>query len=125
MKHHLHDRIPVIDLFAGPGGFVSIIRRKPGKAFEAVGGKVAEQVGTRLGLSRDQVEILRNCASEKAIGELMSLIGRANRTKFRNQVLRPLLDAGLIEMTIPDKPTSSKQKYRLTETGKQILNQDK
>jgi ATP-dependent DNA helicase RecG len=55
----------------------------------------------------------------------MGLIGRANRTKFRDQVLRPLLDAGLIEMTIPDKPTSSKQKYRLTEMGKQILNQDK
>jgi predicted transcriptional regulator len=93
------------------------------KAFEAVGGKVAEQVETRLGLSRDQVEILRNCASEKAIGELMSLIGRANRTKFRNQVLKPLLDAGLIEMTIPDKPISSKQKYWLTEKGKQYSRQ--
>ena len=54
----------------------------------------------------------------------MEIEGRSDRTKFRNQVLRPLLDAGLIEMTIPDKPTSSKQKYRLTEMGKQILNQD-
>ncbi|MFZ5759248.1 MAG: ATP-binding protein [Thermodesulfobacteriota bacterium] len=36
-------------------GFVTVIRRKPGKAFEAVGGKVApevlEQVGTKSGLS--------------------------------------------------------------------------
>jgi len=110
-------------------GFVTVIRRKPGKAFEAVGGKVTpeviEQVGTKSGLSRDQVEILQNCASEKAIGELMSLVGRTNRTKFRDQVLRPLLDAGFIEMTIPDKPTSSKQKYRLTEAGKQVLGQDR
>ena len=105
-------------------GFVTVIRRKPGKAFEAVGGKVTEQVGTRSGLSRDQVEILHNCLSEKAISDLMTVVGRSNRTKFRNQVLRPLLDAGLVEMTIPDKPTSSKQKYRLTEMGKQILNQD-
>jgi ATP-dependent DNA helicase RecG len=54
----------------------------------------------------------------------MKLAGRTGRTKFRNQVLRPLLDAGLIEMTIPDKPTSSKQRYRLTGEGKQILVQD-
>jgi DNA-binding HxlR family transcriptional regulator len=51
----------------------------------------------------------------------MKLAGRTDRTKFRNQVLRPLLDAGLIEMTVPDKPTSSKQKYRLTEIGKSAL----
>ena len=51
----------------------------------------------------------------------MIIEGRADRTKFRNQVLRPLLNAGLVEMTIPDRPTSSNQKYRLTEKGKQLL----
>jgi len=44
---------------------------------------------TRSLRSRDQVEILKNYTPEKAIGELMNLIGRANRTKFRNQDLRP------------------------------------
>ena len=83
-----------------------------------------EQVGTKLGLSRDQVEILRNSVTEKAVNELMSLVGRSNRTKFRDQVLRPLLDAKFIEMTIPDKPTSSKQKYRLTEKGRQVVKHD-
>jgi len=43
--------------------------------------------------------------------------GRANRTKFRDQLLSPLLEAGLVEMTHPDKPRSSKQRYRLTERG--------
>lgn len=36
-------------------------------------------------------------------------------------VLRPMLAAGLVEMTIPDKPRSSKQKYRLTNKGRGLL----
>lgn len=76
---------------------------------------------TKLGLSRDQVEILRNSLNEQSISNLMQLSGRSNRTKFRDQVLKPLLDAGWIEMTNPDKPTSSKQKYKLTVVGQGIL----
>jgi hypothetical protein len=45
----------------------------------------------------------------------MGVLGRANRTKFRDQVLNPLLDAGLVEMTVPDKLRSSKQKYATQE----------
>ena len=79
------------------------------------------QVGTKSAPSRRQVEILRNCLTEKTIRTLMAFAGRKDRTKFRNQVLKPLLDAGWLEMTLPDKPTSSKQKYRLTVTGQQVL----
>jgi ATP-dependent DNA helicase RecG len=64
------------------------------------------------------VQILRQTQIEQSIGTPMAAIGRTNRTKFRDQVLNPLLDSGLIEMTIPDKPTSSKQRYRITEKGR-------
>ena len=58
--------------------------------------------------------------------ELMAVVGRSDRTKFRHQVLNPLIDAGLIEMTIPDKPHSSKQRYRITPAGLAVLrNSDK
>lgn len=83
-----------------------------------------DQVGTKWRLSGDQVEIFRNCLTDKAIGELMAIVGRSNRTKFRDQVLKPLLEAGLIEMTIPDKPRSSKQRYRLTAKGRDLLKGD-
>ena len=78
------------------------------------------QVGTKWGLSRNQVDIIRNCLTTSTIGELMQVVGRINRTKFRNQVLKPLMEAGWLEMTIPDKPRSSKQQYRLTAKGREL-----
>jgi ATP-dependent DNA helicase RecG len=57
--------------------------------------------------------VLDNINGEMSLIELMSLLKRTDRTKFRDQVLNPLIEAGLVEPTIPDKPTSSKQKYRL------------
>ena len=53
--------------------------------------------------------------------DLMAVTGRTDRTKFRHQVLTPLLAEGLIEMTIPDKPCSSNQEYRLTAKGRAWL----
>ncbi len=43
------------------------------------------------------------------------------RKNFRLLYLAPALDSGLIEMTLPDNPRSSKQKYRLTERGRAVL----
>ena len=83
--------------------------------------QVRDQVGTNSGLSLQQTDVLRNSLFGLPIRELMVLAGKRNRTKFRNQVIRPLLDAGLLEMTIPDKPQNSKQKYRVTAKGKDLL----
>ncbi len=83
--------------------------------------QVTEQAGTKLALSRHQVEILAKCVEDQPLVALLVAAGRADRTKFRNQILAPLLAAGWVEMTIPDKPRSSKQKYRTTELGLKIL----
>jgi len=75
-------------------------------------------IGTKLGPSRDQVLTIRNCLTPTPLLELMRLVGRTNRTKFRDQVVAPLVQAGFVEMTLPEKPRSSKQKYRATSFGK-------
>jgi len=48
-----------------------------------------------------------------------------DRVIFKRIYLDPALADGLIEMTIPDKPTSRLQKYRLTEKGRKLLENSK
>ena len=57
---------------------------------------------------------------EYSISELMSFMNLTHKPNFRKNYLQPALESGLIEITIPDKPSSSKQKYRLTSKGKSI-----
>jgi ATP-dependent DNA helicase RecG len=69
-----------------------------------------------------QVErLLRVVKGEVDRDALQQAVGLKARKNFRQLYLAPAIDAGLIEMTIPDKPRSSKQKYRLTDKGRQVL----
>lgn len=45
--------------------------------------------------------------------EIMQRLGLSHRPTFRQNYLNPALSLGVIEMTIPDKPTSRNQKYRV------------
>jgi len=83
--------------------------------------EVTPQAGTKSALSQHQVEILHKCREDSMLVELMAITGRSDRTKFRHQVLNPLQEAGLVVMTIPDRPRSSKQRYRLTDKGREVL----
>ena len=55
---------------------------------------------------------------EMSSTELMEQLGLKDRKHFREKYLLPALEAGVIEMTIPEKPQSSKQKYRVLRKGK-------
>jgi hypothetical protein len=54
--------------------------------------------------------------------EIQDRLGLIHRENFRSNYLKPALEQGFIEMTIPDKPNSSLQRYRLTTLGKQLKN---
>ncbi len=54
---------------------------------------------------------------------LQAALGLSDRKSFRERYLKPALDEGLIEMTIPDRPRSRLQQYRLTDRGAGVLRQ--
>lgn len=49
--------------------------------------------------------------------EIMAALGLKNEKHFRQHYQQAGIAAGVIEMTISDKPKSSKQNYRVTENG--------
>ena len=53
--------------------------------------------------------------------ELVHQLGLKSKTGALKRSLQELLDNGLVEYTIPDKPSSRLQKYRLTEKGRTLL----
>lgn len=57
-------------------------------------------------------------SSEVSRQDLMNSLSLKHRPTFLYNYLQPAIEAGFIALTIPDKPTSSNQKYYLTEKGK-------
>ncbi|MDR1655946.1 MAG: Fic family protein [Deltaproteobacteria bacterium] len=70
-------------------------------------------------LSDTHFEILRiTKAGSLSRKEIFASIGLSGDTRSFNRNIGPLLSSGLIEMTVPDKPNSKFQRYRLTAKGK-------
>lgn len=57
-----------------------------------------------------------------SLNKMLEKTNAGTSYKLHRYVLDPIIHAGYVERTDPDKPTSSKQSYRLTEKGKELLN---
>ena len=88
-------------------------------------GQARDKPGSSLGqakLTGSMVAMLEKCATEVSTrGELLQATGFSKRSGGIQRQLKSLLEMNLLELTIPDKPTSPLQKYRLTEKGKMLL----
>ena len=67
-----------------------------------------------------QERVIALCDVPRSTKELLDKVGRSDRTKFKRFVLRVLMEDGILEWTIPDKPNSRLQKYRLTAKGRKL-----
>lgn len=53
--------------------------------------------------------------------QLQQALGLRDDEHFRKTYLLPAIEAGLMQMTLPHKPRSRNQRYRLTAAGQQWL----
>jgi ATP-dependent DNA helicase RecG len=87
-----------------------------------VTGEVAGEVtGEVAGEVRQLLNILANGALSRT--DAQAALGLKGQANFRERYLGPALETDLIEMTVPDKPRSRNQRYRLTALGRKILGQ--
>lgn len=70
--------------------------------------QVRTQVATQV---TTQVAILAFCKEPRSKAEIMEHCGYKNTKNFTQIHLRPLMESGQLQMTIPDKPRSRNQKY--------------
>jgi len=87
--------------------------------------------GTKKGLrlniekiTQDQIKVLKSCTQENSATDPIKILKRTNKTKFKQSILKPLIKFGFFELTIPERPTSPNQMYRLTGkfVGKKVSN---
>lgn len=89
-------------------GFVVTLPRRPARALEVVTPEVTPEVA----------RMLRVLTGDMSRAEIMAALGLTDEKHFREHYQQAAIAQGLIEMTLPDKPRSSRQKYRLTAKGR-------
>ena len=57
-------------------------------------------------------DLIQFCSVPRSRKEMQEFMGLAGRRNFSEKYIKPLLDAGKIKMTIPDKPNSRDPKYQ-------------
>ena len=81
-----------------------------------------EEVGSKLGVSWEEVKkLIVALQHPMLLNDLKELYGWNNSSKFKEKYINPLIAEGLVDMTVPNKPTSPNQKYYLTEKGMGLL----
>ena len=66
----------------------------------------------KVSLSNKQRDIVNFCSVPRTTAEIMERLGLSNQTKNRERYITSLVTAGYLQMTNPDNPTASNQKYK-------------
>ncbi len=117
---HLGSGVPRIlnaygkDAFEIRDSYLRIVFRYA-KPISGVTGQVTPQVTPQV------LKLIGVIHGEMDRNTLQRALGLSARKNFRTLYLALALESGLVAMTLPDKPNSRLQKYRLTDKGKALL----
>ena len=66
----------------------------------------------KVSLSNKQRDIVNFCSVPRTTAEIMERLGLSNQTKNRERYITSIVAAGYLQMTNPENPTASNQKYK-------------
>ena len=75
------------------------------------GHDAGHDTGHDKSVAAKRVQLLQYCNVERSRDEMQAFLGVSSRAHFKKTYLRPLLESGQLQMTLPDKPQSRNQKY--------------
>lgn len=93
------DKITAFEVIARPTWSLNLVAEEE---------KVTKSVTKQAGVIN---EILSFCSEPHSLAEIMEHVGLKHRSNTKQRYINPLLEAGYLIMTIPNKPNSWKQKY--------------
>ena len=92
--------------------FVVIFRRESDQVSDQVEPQETTQVKPlKVLLTKAQKDIVNFCSVPRSVQEIMDRIGVSNQTANRKRHILPLVDMGVLEMTILENPNDRNQKY--------------
>ena len=105
--------------------FVIVFRRKSNQEGNQVSNQVSNQETNQETnqvthqvrpskplLTKAQKDIVNFCSVPRSAQEILSRLGLSNQSINKKRHIQPLVDMGVLEMTNPENPSASNQKYR-------------
>ena len=100
---------------ANPDADLDTIRTNPDTDLDTIRANPDTDLDTspqRRKLTNKEKDIIQFCSVPRSAKEILNRVGVSSHTKNREKYVTSLVEAGYLEMTNPDNPNASNQKYR-------------
>ncbi len=91
---------------------VEVKGNQVGNEVDEKSNQVESHKSKRVTLTNKQKDIINFCSVPRTSAEIMERLGLSNQTKNRERYISSLVVAGYLQMTNPENPTASNQKYK-------------